>query len=225
MIIGVDMGHTLSGAGTGAVGYESESAKNRLVGKRLMEMLQEKGHKVVNCTVDYSNNDLRDRANKANAQHLDVFISLHLNAFKMTTSPMGVEVYTYSGGSSAVGKAKAVLSEVVAATGWKNRGHKTAGYYVLRHTKAPAMLLEMGFCDSKADMDLWNTEKIAAAIFKGLTGVAYSPNFNKPTNDSSKSNTYFRVCVGSYKDKRNAEEQQAKLKKAGFDSFLVAFNK
>ena len=220
MIIGVDMGHTLSGAGTGAVGYESESVKNREVGFRLIEMLQEKGHTVINCTVNKSNQDLADRCARANAQHLDVFISLHLNAYKSTTSPMGVEVYTFSGGSSAVGKAKAVLNEVVAATGWKNRGHKTANFYVLRNTIAPAMLIELGFCDSKADMDLWNTEKIAASIFKGLTGVAYSPNFNNSTND-----TYYRVCVGSYKNKKNAEEQQTKLKNAGFDSFLVAFTK
>ena len=224
MVIGIDMGHTLSGAGTGASGYESESVKNREVGKRLIQMFQEKGHKVINCTVDYSNNDLRDRANKANAQRLDMFISLHLNAFKMTTAPMGVEVYT-TNTSGAKAEAKRVVNELASSVGWKNRGHKYAEFYVLRHTNAPAMLIEMGFCDSKADMNLWDTEKISRAIFKGITGSTYVPASKPSPAPQPSGNTYYRVCVGSYKSKANAEEQQKKLKKAGFDSFLVAFNK
>ena len=48
MIIGLDMGHTLSGAGTGARGYAEETVKNREVGNRLMTMLREKGHTVIN---------------------------------------------------------------------------------------------------------------------------------------------------------------------------------
>ena len=61
MIIGIDMGHTLSGAGTGANGFVSETQKNREVGNRLIAMLREKGHTVINCTVDTSSNDLYDR--------------------------------------------------------------------------------------------------------------------------------------------------------------------
>lgn len=64
MIVGVDMGHTLSGAGTGANGFVSETVKNREVGKRLIQMLQEKGHKVINCTVDKSNNNLAERVDR-----------------------------------------------------------------------------------------------------------------------------------------------------------------
>lgn len=225
MIIGIDMGHTLTGKGTGAMGYASETEKNRAVGKRLIAMLQEKGHKVINCTVDKSNNDLADRCALANKQHLDIFISLHLNAYKKVENPMGVEVYTVANSSLST-KAQVMLKELVAATGWKSRGCKTANYYVLKNTKAPAMLLELGFCDSKADMDAWNTENIARAIFKGLTGETYAApaaNSQPPTND--KGETYYRVCVGSYNNKANAQEQQDKLKKAGFDSFLVAFKK
>ena len=77
MIIGLDMGYTLSGAGTGARGYVEETVKNREAGNRLMAMLREKGHTVINCTVDTSSNDLYDRTCKANAQRLDLFVSLH----------------------------------------------------------------------------------------------------------------------------------------------------
>ncbi|MEA4827620.1 MAG: N-acetylmuramoyl-L-alanine amidase [Clostridium sp.] len=42
---------------------------------------------------------------------------------------------------------------------------------------------------------------------------------------STDGNVYFRVVCGSYEERSNAEEIQAKLKVAGFDSFLVAFEK
>ncbi len=173
MRIGIDMGHTLSGSGTSANGYVRESDMNRQVGKRLMEMLIENKHTVVNCTVDYSNNDLADRVARANAQPLDLFLSIHLNAFKKVTQEMGVETYSYSSTGTGASYAKKVQSELVEAIGWKNRGAKTASYYVLRNTNAPAVLVELGFCDSKGDMDKWDTEKISAALFKAMTGNKY----------------------------------------------------
>ena len=177
MIIGLDMGHTLSGAGTGARGYVEETVKNREAGNRLMAMLREKGHTVINCTVDKSSNDLYDRVRKANAQKLDLFVSLHLNAFKSTTSEMGVETHIYNGSYS--GKeanrryAQAIQTALVQEVKWIDRKVKESNFYVLRETVAPAVLVELGFCDSQGDMNKWNTEKIAAALFRGITGTAY----------------------------------------------------
>ena len=228
MIIGIDMGHTLSGVGTGANGFVSETQKNREVGNRLMAMLREKGHTVINCTVDKSSNDLYDRVRKANAQKLDLFVSLHLNAFKSTENPMGVETYifngAYNGKEANRTKAQAIQSALVKDIGWIDRKVKEANFYVLRETVAPAVLVELGFCDSRADMNKWNTEKIAAALFRGITGTAYSAPVSTPSPAPS-GNTYNRVCVGSFNSRENAVAQQEKLKKAGFDSFLVAFEK
>ena len=177
MIIGLDMGHTLSGAGTGARGYVEETVKNREAGNRLMAMLREKGHTVINCTVDKSSNDLYDRVRKANAQKLDLFVSLHLNAFKPTTSEMGVETHIYNGnydGKEANRRyAQAIQTALVQEVKWIDRKVKESNFYVLRETVAPAMLVELGFCDSQGDMNKWNTEKIAAALFRGITGTAY----------------------------------------------------
>ena len=177
MIIGIDMGHTLSGVGTGANGFVSETQKNREVGNRLIAMLKEKGHTVINCTVDKSSNDLYDRVRKANAQKLDLFVSLHLNAFKSTTSEMGVETHIYNGnysGKEANRKyAQAIQTALVQDVKWIDRKVKESNFYVVRETVAPAVLVELGFCDSQGDMNKWNTEKIAAALFRGITGTAY----------------------------------------------------
>ena len=178
MIIGLDMGHTLSGAGTGARGYAEETVKNREVGNRLMAMLKEKGHTVINCTVDKSSNDLYDRVRKANAQKLDLFISLHLNAFKPTTSEMGVETHIYNGNYSGKEanrkRAQAIQTALVQDVKWIDRKVRESNFYVIRETVAPAVLVELGFCDSQGDMNKWNTEKIAAALFRGITGTAYT---------------------------------------------------
>ena len=110
MKVGIDMGHTLSGAGTGASSqYAKETDKNREVGKRLIELLKAGGHTVVNCTVDNSNNDLYDRVKLANTQTLDLFVSLHLNAYKVTTDAMGVETYIYNGSYSGKESNRAIL--------------------------------------------------------------------------------------------------------------------
>lgn len=228
MKIGIDMGHTLSGAGTGASSqYAKETDKNREVGKRLIELLKAGGHTVINCTVDKSNNDLYDRVQKANAQKLDIFISLHLNAYKVTTDAMGVETYIYNGSYSGKESNRAIAqkiqSELVKAIGWKDRKVKEANYYVLRETIAPAVLIELGFCDSRKDMELWNTEKIAKAIYKAITGTE-APVSNSANNTSS-GVTYWRVITGSYTNKDNALKQKEKLEKAGFSSFLEAFTK
>ena len=138
MIIGLDMGHTLSGAGTGARGYVAETVKNREVGNRLMAMLKEKGHTVINCTVDKSSNDLYDRVRKANAQKLDLFVSLHLNAYKSTTSEMGVETHIYNGnynGKEANRKyAQAIQTALVQDVKWIDRKVKESNFYVVRET-------------------------------------------------------------------------------------------
>lgn len=221
LVIGVDMGHSLSGAGTGAVGIVKEVDKNREVGKKLIAMLQEKGHTVINCTVDSAssaNAQLQGITTKANAQKLDLFVSLHLNSFN--GSAYGVETYTYTSTSSSTKAiAQRIQDKLVAQVGWYNRGVKTANFHVLRETVAPAVLVELGFCDNKGDMDKWDADKIAKALFEGITDTVYVA----PAPATSE--TMFRVVCGTYSSRENAVAQQEKLKKAGFDSFLVAYTK
>lgn len=66
--------------------------------------------------------------------------------------------------------AQSVLSKIV-DLGFRNRGVKNKGFYVLRNTKAPAILIEGCFIDSQRDMNLFNAEKMATAIVKGLTAI------------------------------------------------------
>ena len=180
MKIILNAGHTLSGIGTGAVGICKETDKNRQILNRLTEMFKEKGHTVINATVDKSKNDLSDICKLANTNKgADLFISLHLNAFS-DPNANGVETFHYSSSSKGKEYANKVQKELVSKTGWYNRGVKTANFYVLKNTSMPSILLELGFCTSKVDMDKWNTENICKAIFKGITNKEYeTSNTNK----------------------------------------------
>lgn len=184
MIIGVDKGHTVQNGGVcGACGLLKESVENRPVGNKVIEKLRILGHTVIDCSCDYSKDrdeQLAAIVKKANAQKLDLFLSLHLNAGGGT----GAEVYT-TNTSGAKSEAKKLIDTYCNRTGFKNRGHKYAEFYVLRHTVAPAMLIEMAFVDTESDFKKWNdlgAELIANAIVEGITGqvVQEKPVENKP---------------------------------------------
>lgn len=179
MTIGVNCGHTISGAGYGAVGLIKESNHTRLVGYSLMEKLRAAGVKVVDCTIDEAgtqNEYLAAAVALANREDLDWFISIHFNASASHTG-QGVEVYTYEGRQYQ--DALDVCNNI-AAYGFKNRGVKAgSGLYVINKTKAKAMLIEVCFCDNQADVDLYNkiggADTIAQAIFNGIYDYAVTP--------------------------------------------------
>lgn len=172
MIIGIDKGHsTWDKSPCGAVGLLNESKENRPVGDKVIQKLRALGHTVIDCSCNSASNvdeQLAAIVKKANAQKLDLFLSLHLNAGGGT----GAEIYT-TNTSGAKEEAKRLIETYCNRTDFKNRGHKYAEFYVLRHTVAPAMLIEMAFVDTEADYKKWNdlgAELIANAIVEGITG-------------------------------------------------------
>lgn len=178
MIIGIDKGHsTWDKSPCGAIGLLNESKENRLVGNKVIGKLRALGHTVIDCSCDSAsdvNEQLAAIVNKANSQRLDLFLSLHLNAGGGT----GAEVYT-TNTSGAKQEAKKLIDTYCNRTGFRNRGHKFSELYVLRHTNAPAMLLEMCFVDTESDFKRWNNlgvETIANIIVEGITGQVPSEN-------------------------------------------------
>ncbi|SHH50365.1 N-acetylmuramoyl-L-alanine amidase [Clostridium intestinale] len=166
MKIAISIGHTLTGKGTGAVGFLNESICTREIGERVKSMLEAQGHEVTYCRVDLSDNDLAYRVELANKSDADIFAEIHLNA----GGGLGIEVYTY--GAKEVPQARAVLNAIV-ELGFMNRGIKDGkSLYVIRKTNMTAMLIECCFVDTKEDADRYNPDAIAKAIVKGLIGTA-----------------------------------------------------
>lgn len=185
MKIGIDCGHTMFGADYGAVGIKAESNLTREVGTKVISKLQALGHTVIKCykdTCNSLNDSLSYRTNTANNNNVDLYVSIHFNAFN--GSAYGTEVFTYGG--EELPQARAVLNNIC-TLGYTNRGLKDgSGLYVLKHTKAKAMLIECCFCDNAGDMNKYNAENMANAIVKGLVGQTTSSKSSNPstTNNS-----------------------------------------
>jgi N-acetylmuramoyl-L-alanine amidase len=120
--------------------------------------------------------DLRARTDAANAAGVDIFVSIHNNAMS-DRAGTGTETfhYYYSSAASRV-LASAVQAKLVAALGLKDRGVKTAGFYVLRHTRMPAILVEGGFLTNAGDVlmlaDPNVRQAIAEAVGRGIAAYA-----------------------------------------------------
>lgn len=199
MVVGINCGHTVSGAGSGAVGIIKESEHTRLVGNALMSYLRTAGVGVIDCTIDKANTSneyLAAAVALANRQDLDWFISVHFNA-SVSHEGHGVEVYTYGGRQYQ--DALDVCNNI-SALGFKNRGVKAgSGLYVIRKTKAKSMLIEVCFCDNQKDIDMYNNiggaDAIARAIYKSIYDYTVLPEVTT-TEDHNMSRDEFIDFVG-----------------------------
>lgn len=173
MKIAIDCGHTLSGPDAGATGNGfKEEIKTREIGSELINLFKNNNIEVINCTVDYSasvNDSLLERIREANNNNVDLYISIHLNAFNGQANGVETHIFEYAL-SKSYEYAKQVQSNLV-KLGYVDRGIKRGNLYVLKYTNSPSILVECGFIDNKIDMNLYDANKIAKAIFIGITGI------------------------------------------------------
>lgn len=147
----LDAGHSYAkdtGGDPGAVNGEyNESEAALSIVNRIGCKLAIRGHKVVYTrTTGKAKMALSERTTISNEAKADVFISIHLNASD-NKSASGIETLRFSKvGSTTKSLAKLIQSSLVKATLFKDRGVKERDdLYVLKHTKAPAVLVEVGF--------------------------------------------------------------------------------
>lgn len=118
---------------------------------------------------------LEDRAKCANEAQADYFVSIHRN---LNPLGCGVETWTRADYSESADRlAKAIQKRIVKVGVQQDRGVKhgtqespTSSYYVLRKTKMPGVLIELGFIDNAKDNQLLDKyqKAYAKAIAKGI---------------------------------------------------------
>lgn len=119
------------------------------------------------------NQNLSTIVNFHNSKNRELDVSIHFNSAGRTNNPLGVEVLYYDQSGLA-----ANVSQVIAnASGLKNRGAKQRKeLYFLRKTVKPAILIEVCFVTSTADVELYqkNFDAICRAIAETLSGKKIS---------------------------------------------------
>lgn len=116
---------------------------------------------------------LKTRTGKANAWGADYCVSIHHNAGIGGGSGGGPVVFVYSGPHSARSDAlqRQVYSALIAETGkFGNRSQPLAqaNLHMVRETKMPAVLVEVGFMDSTVDTPLILSADFAARAARGI---------------------------------------------------------
>lgn len=179
MRINIHAGHNPDGmTACGAVGLIRESTEARAVKDRVVAQLTAMGHTVHDCTCNNGTNQqdvLKRIVTACNSHEVDLDVSIHFNAAanpEPDGKTTGTEVLVYGKASPAVPWAQQI-ADSIAALGYRNRGVKERpGLYVLKHTKAPALLVECCFVDDPDDVAIYNADRMAAAIVAGITGQA-----------------------------------------------------
>ena len=177
MVINVHGGHNAKAPG--ASGLLDEVAEDRKVKDLVIARLRALGHTAYDCTDDdgaTANACLKNIVARCNSHGADLDVSIHFNAAANDPAgdgrTTGTEVLVYSASSAAAPYA-ANICAAIAALGFRNRGVKERpGLYVLKHTGAPALLVECCFVDDADDAALYSPEAMAAAIVQGITGQA-----------------------------------------------------
>lgn len=145
-----------------------EHVMDRQVKDAVTAKLRALGHTVYDDTDEVGKTQAQNLNNivrNCNSHDVDLVISYHLN--KYDTKANGVEVCYYDQKDLAA-KVSAQLANDI---GWKDRGPKQrTDLAVLKGTKAPAILIELGFIDNESDMAKWDVDKIANSIVYALTG-------------------------------------------------------
>ncbi len=175
----IDPGHNPQGVNAGAEGngYREQDLVYA-VAQELASLLRANGNFEVRLTrntptevLGTSNaTSLRTRVDLANSWPADYFISIHANA---ATNPdaNGTEVYTFADTGAAHNLAEAIQTSIVNEMDMKNLGVKTnPSLYVLRRTRMPAVLVELGFITNAADAEKManDPEGFARAIYDGI---------------------------------------------------------
>lgn len=209
----IDAGH--GGDDSGAIGkIIIEKEYNLNIAKEVIKKLNS-----YNCQVFYSRNDditvsLDDRVIMSNNNNCDIFVSIHCNHSK-DNSANGFESFSYYGENSIQ---KNIHKEITSKIKIKDRGMKKGNFYVLRKSKAKAVLIECGFISNINECHTLNNN-FNVLVDAIVQGIVKELNLTLKTNKSNRE--VYRVCVGSYALKENSDNMIKQLEKDGYKPYII----
>jgi N-acetylmuramoyl-L-alanine amidase len=166
----VDAGHGGHDPGARSVSGVREKVLALDTSRRLASALRARGFRVVETRTGDRFIPLPDRVAVANRTPGSIFVSVHYN-WARRRGASGIEIHYESDRSRRL--AANVLRSTLRAYPATNRGIKRSRFHVLRNSKRPAILCELGFLSNSGD-NRWVQspgvrQKLAERIANGIS--------------------------------------------------------
>jgi len=172
-LVVIDPGHGGLDPGAVGIGGIRETDVVLEVSKIVKSLLSEKGVKVRLTRKNEVDLDLPPRVSFANKIDADIFVSIHANASRGKRKDInGLETFYYRGWRGKL-LAKRIQKQILRVSpGSPDRGVKQGRFYVIKNTRMPAVLVEIGFLTGRLDArrleKTAHRKRIAFAISKGI---------------------------------------------------------
>lgn len=239
----IDAGH--GGANPGAVYQGRRESDDALkIAMALGRILEENGYDVIFTRTTDTTQSVGQKAAIANEEGADLFVSIHRNAGEYPGQYSGVQTLIYD--DSGMKKEMAQqINENLEKVGFRNAGVSIRpNLVVLNSTQMPALLVEAGFIDSNTDNELLDSrfQAVVQAIADGIMDtleqshtvsgsemperampvMPVPPMPGEPMpEDGCGCETYYRVQVGAFSKRENAEQLLQSLLADGLPAFLL----
>lgn len=210
----LDAGHGGEDSGASYQGRAEKDDNLRLT-LAVGEILKENGIDVLYTRTTDVYQTPFEKAKIANESGADFFISFHRNSSTRANQYEGAQVLVYKDKGIAAEMAENILG-ALGEVGFRELGVvERPGLVVLRKTKMPAVLIETGFINSDADNMLFDDkfQEIAQAIAEAILGTLDEQEVEGPT--------YYRVQVGAFRNRANADRLLYQLNEQGYPAFLL----
>jgi N-acetylmuramoyl-L-alanine amidase len=222
----IDAGH--GGYDRGGIPRQRVSEKEMTldVAQRLKKALAASGYRVVMTRDSDVFIPLGTRVAIANSYSNAIFVSIHFNSAKRTGAG-GIETYFYSRESLPL--ASAIHYFVAGGAPSSNRNVRRRGYYVLRKTTVPAVLVECGFLTNPTEAALAQTdsyrqklaEEIAAGVRRRNSVASALTTTRVATNESIPLQPYIdqtKVAKSKSRRSKGSHKKSTRRKKSSSKS-------
>lgn len=215
----IGVGH--GGSDPGAVSNNTkEKDLNLSIALACRDVLERHGVAVKMSRTKDENDPLSEEIKECNAYSPDLAVDIHNNA----GGGDGAEAFYHYGGGTSKTLAENILAEIV-KVGQNSRGAKIRkndygkDYYgFIRQTSCPAVIVECAFVDNASDLEILATEgdrkKVGQAVGYGILKTL-------GIEIQAETGILYRVQVGAYSVKANAESMKKRLEEAGFNAFIT----
>lgn len=202
-----------------AAGNTAEDVQCGKIAKACQAALERCGFEVKLMQYD----TMQNRVAAGNAWGADLYVPIHTNAYNGKTT--GTHLFYYNTASEGYKACHAVLSVLGPLTpGTSDVVRAYPGLYEVKYPDAPTVYVEADFHDVP-EIARWiiaNTEAIGEAICEGICKY-FGEKYIKPAGAAESTKEYYRVQMGAYSVRENAEAMAKKLEGLGYETYITKY--